>query len=154
MAGNFAGCRPAHAVANDEGAALGQCGAGVLIDVAHPARIREHGEDGGEWAGWGDSGSGGGNSRPGVVSESQHLPLPNHSSVQNSLPTRGSNTGAEQSNTLPRTYRSPWLFYCWQRSLVVQPMDRQPRVESIGLNRIVHGDNLEALRRMASGRWR
>ena len=44
MAGDFAGCRPSDAIANDERSALGQCGAGVLIDVAHPARIREHGE--------------------------------------------------------------------------------------------------------------
>jgi hypothetical protein len=42
---------------------LRQRGAGVLIDVAHSAGMREHGEDRGGRAGWGDCRSGGGNSR-------------------------------------------------------------------------------------------
>jgi hypothetical protein len=42
---------------------LRQRGAGVLIDVAHPAGMREHGEDKGGWTGWGHGRSGSGNSR-------------------------------------------------------------------------------------------
>ena len=63
MAGNFAGSGAAHAVADDKGAVLRQRGAGVLIDVAHPAGMREHGEDKGGRAGWGHCRSSGRNSR-------------------------------------------------------------------------------------------
>jgi hypothetical protein len=42
---------------------LRQRGAGVLIEVAHPAGMREHGEARGGRAGWGHRWSGGGSSR-------------------------------------------------------------------------------------------
>ena len=62
MAGDFAGSGAAYAVADDKGPVFGESGAGVLIDVAHPAGMREHGEDkGGQ--GWGDCRSGGRDSR-------------------------------------------------------------------------------------------
>src|SRR5579872_2203655 len=45
MAGDFtSGCAP-HAIADNEGAMFRECGAGVLIEVADAARMREHGED-------------------------------------------------------------------------------------------------------------
>ena len=63
MAGDFAGSGAAHAVADDKDAVFGQRGAGVLIEVAHPAGMREHGEDKGGRAGWCNRWSGGRNSR-------------------------------------------------------------------------------------------
>jgi hypothetical protein len=49
-AGDLAGGGPSDAIADDEGAVLGKRGAGVLIGVAHTARIGEHGE-GAHWRG-------------------------------------------------------------------------------------------------------
>ena len=44
MAGHFASGGASHAIADDEGAVLGQGGAGVLVGVAHTAAMGEHGE--------------------------------------------------------------------------------------------------------------
>jgi len=44
MAGDFPGCGPSNAVADDESPEFGQGGAGVLIDVADAAAMGKHGE--------------------------------------------------------------------------------------------------------------
>lgn len=48
MAGDFSGGGSAHAVADDEGANVGEGGAGVLVGVADAAGMGEHGEGAGE----------------------------------------------------------------------------------------------------------
>jgi len=45
MAGDFTGCCASYSVANDEGALFGQCGACILIGVAHESGMGKHGED-------------------------------------------------------------------------------------------------------------
>ena len=59
MAGDFASGGSAYAVADDEGAVLGQGGAGVLVDVADAAAMGAHGEGQGVEVGGGDRGGGG-----------------------------------------------------------------------------------------------
>jgi hypothetical protein len=44
MAGNLAAGRASHAIAHNEDPMLGQRGAGVLIGVAHPPAMGEHGK--------------------------------------------------------------------------------------------------------------
>ena len=65
MAGDLTGGGSSNAIADDEGAEVGQGGAGVLVGVAHMAAMGEHGE-GAEWRRcggrrkWGSDRDGGG----------------------------------------------------------------------------------------------
>ena len=47
MTGDFTGGGASHAIADDEGGLLGQCGARVLVGVANTSAMGEHGV--GEW---------------------------------------------------------------------------------------------------------
>jgi hypothetical protein len=130
MAGDFAGGCSAHAIADDEGANAGQGGAGVLVDVADAAAMREHGERAGERR-WGCDHSGGGVRLRGFQSRSVcHL----------STRDRGIWGTLKQYST--------WR---WGLNGFAVRGSLGGTTGGSGLNRIVHGDNLDALRRMEAG---
>jgi hypothetical protein len=113
---------------------LRQRGAGILIEVAHPAGMREHGEGRGGRAGWGHCRSGVGNSR---------LRLLQSRSICH-FGTERPKFRDRCKDTLRRNRVSTGLTLAAGDNL-------EGTGEGNGLNRIVHGDNLEALRGMTSG---